>query len=113
MSLLPAAGPLVHRRLARDVLSGRQLAPQLSNNPARSAMTWWWIVSMFSCAAATNTSPGASARRSTTPAIIARTQSSTKRGRWCGRSTTAALSLRFESHYPHWKLEYDVRRIVE
>jgi hypothetical protein len=38
---------------------------------------------------------GTSAKRSTTPMIIARTQSSTARGRRCARSTTDASSLRF------------------
>ena len=52
---------------------------------------------MLSCAAETTASSGASAKRSTTPAIIARTQSSTARGRQCARSTTAASSLRFMS----------------
>ena len=41
--------------------------------------------------------PGASAKRPTTPAIIARTQSPAARGRRCARSTTAPSSLRLSS----------------
>ena len=52
---------------------------------------------MLSCAAETNAASGRSAKRSTTPAIIARTQSSAARGRRCARSTTAPSSLRFMS----------------
>ena len=66
--------------------------------PWRSASTLcWWIVSRFSWRAETNASSGSSGRRATTPLIISRTQSSTKRGRRCAFSTTAASSTRFIS----------------
>ena len=52
------------------------------SSPWRSATTLcWWIVSRFSWRAETKLAPSSCGNASTTPAIISRTQSSTKRGR--------------------------------
>ena len=75
--------------------SSRRSSP---SSPKRSATTLcWWIVSRFSWRAGDERVVGQLGSASTTPRIISRTQSSTKRGRRCAFSTTAPSSERFIS----------------
>ena len=91
--------PLLEAGLVGQPVSPRR-SPRAarSSSPLRSATTLcWWIVSRFSWRASTKLASSSSPKRATTPAIISRTQSSTKRGRRWAFSTTSTSSERFIS----------------
>ena len=95
-----AVEPLAHRDVMRGVLAGGDLvrAARRAARSARRCTLCWWIVSRFSWRAETKCVVGQVGERwRRTPPIISRTQSSTKRGRRCAFSTTAASSERFIS----------------
>ena len=96
-----APAPSSHSRIETWCAEGSPPASSRRSSPSspkRSATTLcWWIDSRFSCRAETKSRRRARGKAATTPPIISRTQSSTKRGRRCAFSTTAPSSERFIS----------------